>query len=249
MSDLRSNSKFSRRQFLRGSAAVGATLSAFALAGCPAPAPAQPAAQSGGQAAAAAPAAEAAKVLFWKPPHSEKEADLWKPLLKKFTDANPNITVDHQVIPWGSVDEQFTAAFAGDAKGEAHGDTTAEIGLMALSLGIALVGMGVGWTIFKKHPLRKMPKLLENKWYVDEGYDAAIINPITNVSRTGLWQWFDLGLIDGIVNGVGKFLAWIGCTVRYMQGGYVRNYAAFILLGALFVVGYFICQFIPLLAK
>lgn len=107
MSDKLQNRQVSRRSFLRGAAALGA----LTLAACAPPA-AQPAAQSGGQ-AAAAPAGEAAKVLFWKPPHSEKEADLWKPLLKKFTDANPNITVDHQVIPWGSVDEQFTAAFAG----------------------------------------------------------------------------------------------------------------------------------------
>ncbi len=109
MSDNLQNRQFSRRSFLRGTAALGA----LTLAACAAPA-AQPAAQGGNQAqAGAAPAAEAAKVLFWKPPHSDKEADLWKPLLKKFTDANPNITVDHQVIPWGSVDEQFTAAFAG----------------------------------------------------------------------------------------------------------------------------------------
>jgi len=33
--------------------------------------------------------------------------------LKTFTDANPGITVDHQVIPWANVDQQFTAAFAG----------------------------------------------------------------------------------------------------------------------------------------
>jgi multiple sugar transport system substrate-binding protein len=52
-------------------------------------------------------------VLFWKPPHSEREADLWQPLLQKFMDEHPGVTVDHQVIPWGSVDEQFTAAFAG----------------------------------------------------------------------------------------------------------------------------------------
>lgn len=97
---------FSRRQFLQSSAAV---LSVAALAACAAPA----AAPSAGSGEAAAPAAEGGKVLFWKPPHSEKEADLWKPLLQKFMDANPGVTVEHQVVPWGSVDEQFTAAFAG----------------------------------------------------------------------------------------------------------------------------------------
>ena len=110
MTDNQEKPVFSRRQFLRGTAAVGAGIGMFALVGCQPAAPAAPAAESGG---AAAPAAAGEKVLFWKPPHSEKEADLWKPLLQKFMDANPGITVEHQVVPWGSVDEQFTAAFAG----------------------------------------------------------------------------------------------------------------------------------------
>lgn len=99
-----SDHKLSRRHFLQSSAAL---MGVAALAACAAPT----AAPSGGE--AAAPAAEGGKVLFWKPPHSDKEADLWKPLLQKFMDANPGITVEHQVVPWGSVDEQFTAAFAG----------------------------------------------------------------------------------------------------------------------------------------
>ncbi len=112
MTDNQEKSTFSRRQFLRGTAAVGAGLSMFALAGCPAAPSAAPAADSG---AAAAPAVANETVLFWKPPHSAKEAELWPPLLKKFTDANPGVTVDHQVVPWGNVTEQFTAAFAGGA--------------------------------------------------------------------------------------------------------------------------------------
>jgi len=102
-------SKLSRRQFLQSSVAFGAAVGLFALAGCAPPAGA-PAASGG---AAAAPAAAGKKILYWKPPHSANEADLWKPLLKKFMDANAGITVEHQVIPWGSVDAQFTAAFAG----------------------------------------------------------------------------------------------------------------------------------------
>ncbi len=135
------------------------------------------------------------------------------------------------------------------ATGEAHsGDVNTERGLMLFSVLLALAGMGLGYAVFKKNPLRQMPKLLENKWYVDEAYDAAIIHPMENASRRGLWQFFDIGIIDGIVNGLGKFVTWIGGSVRYLQGGMVRNYAAFILLGALFVIGYFICQFIPVMA-
>jgi multiple sugar transport system substrate-binding protein len=102
--------RFTRRQFLQRSAVLGAAISLTSLAGCVAPT--APQASSGGE---AAPAAEGEVVLFWKPPHSSQEAELWPPLLAKFTDANPGVTVDHQVVPWANVTEQFTAAFAGGA--------------------------------------------------------------------------------------------------------------------------------------
>ena len=108
-----------------------------------------------------------------------------------------------------------------------------------ISVLIALAGIGAGWALFKKRPLRQMPRLLENKYYVDEAYDAALIRPIEVVSREGLWKLFDVGVIDGIVNGLGRAVAEIGRVVRYLQMGFVRTYAAIILLGALAVIGYF----------
>jgi len=88
-----------------------------------------------------------------------------------------------------------------------------------------------------------MPRLLENKYYVDEAYDAAVINPINSGSREGLWKVFDVGVIDGLVNGVARGAAGLGGVVRRMQLGFVRSYAAIILFGALVVVAYFIIQF------
>jgi NADH-quinone oxidoreductase subunit L len=84
-----------------------------------------------------------------------------------------------------------------------------------------------------------MPRLLENKYYVDEVYNAALINPIKAGSREGLWNIFDKGVIDGIVNGLGRAVRELGRVVRYMQIGFVRSYAAIILVGALAVIGYF----------
>jgi NADH-quinone oxidoreductase subunit L len=84
-----------------------------------------------------------------------------------------------------------------------------------------------------------MPGLLENKYYVDEVYNAALINPIKAGSREGLWKIFDVGVIDGIVNGLGRAVAELGRVVRYLQVGFVRSYAAIILIGALAVIGYF----------
>lgn len=108
-----------------------------------------------------------------------------------------------------------------------------------ISVLIALAGIGIGWAVFKKRPLRQMPRLLENKYYVDEIYDAALINPIKVGSREGLWKLFDVGVIDGIVNGLGRGFTEISRVVRHLQMGFVRSYAAIILLGALAIIGYF----------
>ena len=85
-----------------------------------------------------------------------------------------------------------------------------------------------------------MPRILEQKWRIDELYNGYIVDPITNLSREGLWKGFDLGFIDGIVNGIGYAVAELGKGLRQIQVGFVRSYAAIILLGALVVLGYFI---------
>ena len=112
--------------------------------------------------------------------------------------------------------------------------------LAGLSVLLALSGIGIGYALFGKTPLRKLPKILEEKWRIDEFYNGYIVNPITNFSIKGLWQGFDLGVIDGIVNGIGHFVTALGGLVRGIQVGFVRSYAAFILFGALIVIGYFI---------
>ena len=112
--------------------------------------------------------------------------------------------------------------------------------LAVLSVILALAGIAIGWMAFIKTPLREMPRILREKWRVDELYNGYIVDPLTNLSREGLWKGFDLGFIDGIVNGIGHFVAEIGNAARHVQVGFVRSYAAIILLGALFVLGYFI---------
>ena len=112
--------------------------------------------------------------------------------------------------------------------------------LALLSIVLAAFGIAIGWVAFRSNPLRKMPKILEQKWRLDELYNGYIVDPITRLSREGLWKGFDLGFVDGIVNGIGNFVIEVGGLVRQLQVGFVRSYAAIILLGALAVLGYFI---------
>jgi NADH-quinone oxidoreductase subunit L len=111
-----------------------------------------------------------------------------------------------------------------------------------LSVLIALSGIAIGWVMFNRQPLRQMPRLLENKYYVDEVYDTAVIKPIHVVSREGLWKIFDVGVIDGFLHTLGSSIIDLGRTFRYMQFGFLRGYAAIILAGALIIIGYFAYQ-------
>ncbi len=112
--------------------------------------------------------------------------------------------------------------------------------LAGFSVIVAALGLIGGFLYFRRNPLKRMPKILEDKWRVDELYNGSIVNPLTNLSREGLWKGFDVGVVDGIVNGIGHFVAALGGVARGIQVGFVRSYAAFMLFGALVVIGYFI---------
>jgi multiple sugar transport system substrate-binding protein len=53
-------------------------------------------------------------VTFWKAPHSDKEAEIWKPIIADFEAQNPCIKIEHVITPWDTWDEKFTAGFASD---------------------------------------------------------------------------------------------------------------------------------------
>ncbi len=148
---------------------------------------------------------------------------------------------EHVLEPVVAETEMPTAVAAREAaKSHAPEVVQKERMLAGLSIVMAAIGIVIGFALFLKNPLRKMPKILEQKWRLDEFYNGYIVDPITNVSRNGLWKGFDLGFIDGIVNGIGHFVIEAGSVVRQIQVGFVRSYAAIILFGALAVIGYFI---------
>ncbi len=131
----------------------------------------------------------------------------------------------------------------------AAGDTGTERMLMALSIGVALAGIGLAFYFWLRN--RKaadaaaerfsgLHRLLLNKSYVDELYDAAVVQPIKQLSTAGLWRGVDVGLIDGAVNGVGQFVRAGSGMLRRTQTGSVRAYAASLFLGVVLIVGYYL---------
>jgi NADH-quinone oxidoreductase subunit L len=82
-------------------------------------------------------------------------------------------------------------------------------------------------------------KLLENKWYVDEIYEAVFVKPIHFLSES-LWKGFDVAVIDRVVVGFGRVSEWTGQTIRVVQTGSIQIYALMLLLGVIVTVGYLI---------
>jgi NADH-quinone oxidoreductase subunit L len=112
--------------------------------------------------------------------------------------------------------------------------------LMGVSTVGALLGVGLGWMVYRKisaKSLSKNPPVLENKWYIDEIYEAAIVKPLVAFSKQ-LWKIFDVGIIDRLVVGTGRMSALAGSTLRVVQNGSLQVYAVTTVLGLLASVGY-----------
>jgi NADH-quinone oxidoreductase subunit L len=124
-----------------------------------------------------------------------------------------------------------------------------ELTLMAASTVTALLGISIAAALFLRYPwaaddlVRKFPgiyRLLSNKYYVDEMYDATIVQPIKIVSEEGLWKGVDVRLIDGTVNGVADSVGGASEVLRRLQTGSVRAYAASLLVGVVAILGYYL---------
>ena len=129
---------------------------------------------------------------------------------------------------------------------EAHGAST-EIMLMALSSGVAFAGIAIAAFFWLRNPtaaaalsqrMRGVHTLLSHKYYVDELYEAAIVQPIKLLSTSGLWKGLDAGVIDGAVNGVGQTIRGGSNGLRRAQTGSIRTYAAFLFLGVVLILGW-----------
>ncbi len=132
---------------------------------------------------------------------------------------------------------------------EAHLPAGTEAVLIGVAILVALAGIALAWIRLKPAslvPKAQAPeatgieKLLENKYYVDEAYDRAIIKPVVGISRSVLWRGMDSGLIDGlVVNGSAYLMRAFGWLGARLQSGRLGTYAWVLVIGVLAVLGAF----------
>jgi NADH-quinone oxidoreductase subunit L len=117
--------------------------------------------------------------------------------------------------------------------------------LAYISVAAGVIGILIAYIFYIAKPgladsfangLGGLYKLVYNKYFVDEIYDAAVVTPVVQGSRTVLWRGVDVGLIDGIVNGVGHRSRGAGNILRLLQSGSIRTYAAWVVFGSIIVI-------------
>lgn len=152
-----------------------------------------------------------------------------------------------------------------------------------ISTVLALLALLAAWFIYGRNPLKtgqidplKRPlgalfTGMENKWFVDEIYQALILTPYTKISYfladvidwrfwhdwfhekviAGTYNWVseialnryaDQHGIDAFANGLGSVTQWLSAAARKVQNGFVRSYALSVLLGVVLILGYLILK-------
>jgi NADH-quinone oxidoreductase subunit L len=118
-------------------------------------------------------------------------------------------------------------------------------GLEWLSAGVGVLGILLAYLFYVAkrglpdsfaNAMGGLYTLVHNKYFVDEAYDATVVEPLIEGSRTILWHGVDAGLIDGTVNGVGRRSRGVGSILRLAQSGNIRSYAAWVVLGSIIVL-------------
>ena len=115
--------------------------------------------------------------------------------------------------------------------------------LAGLSSALVIIIVVFAWNRFSRKPdletAKGLGKVLENKWYVDELYDAVIVKPVNGLGAF-LKNVFDKKVVDGIVNGVGRLVNYGGRQLRWLQSGQTGAYILMMVLGMVLI---FIVQF------
>jgi NADH-quinone oxidoreductase subunit L len=118
----------------------------------------------------------------------------------------------------------------------------------SLPLWLALAGVVTAWFLYLQRPelpavIRRafgpIYTLLENKYYMDKINEVVFARGAVAIGR-GLWKEGDVVVIDGIVNGSARFIAWFASVIRFLQSGYIYHYAFAMIIGMLGLLTLFV---------
>src|SRR5262249_36119474 len=116
---------------------------------------------------------------------------------------------------------------------------------------LGLAGVAIAWRIWVARPgtaaaiqarLRPQYELFANKWYWDELIDVLVVRPALAAGRFARNAVARVFVQDTLVGGTTTVVRAGSAAVRAVQSGFVRYYAALLVLGAAGVGLYFLLQ-------
>ncbi len=125
-----------------------------------------------------------------------------------------------------------------------------EWALMGTSIALAVVSAVVAYRFYVKSPetpkkiaqsIRPLYSLIYNKYFVDEAYFSAIINPLIKISKN-TWYYIDVNFIDKMTFVVGDVVRGMGSVVRSTQTGNMQQYAMYIGIGVVLALSFVIMR-------
>ena len=132
-----------------------------------------------------------------------------------------------------------------------HPSEVTEYLLMVLSIGVAVAGIVLARTWYLRR--KEVPdtlserfagayRLLLNKYYVDEVYDAVIVTPTVKGSERLLWKGIDVGIIDWSINTGAKMIGLLSRSIRLVQTGQAQSYVFVFILGVVTILGWMLAH-------
>ena len=124
-----------------------------------------------------------------------------------------------------------------------------EYAMAGAAVGLATAGIALAWLLYVRRPALPARiaaavsgpyRLLLNKYYVDEVYDATIMRPTVVVSDKLLFRAVDAGLIDGVgINGTARLVRSFAANgLKYLQTGFTQSYVFLMIIGTVAIIGY-----------
>jgi NADH-quinone oxidoreductase subunit L len=117
--------------------------------------------------------------------------------------------------------------------------------LAAASVFAASIGFFTAYFLYYRKPgtaatyAQRFPalyRLVDNKFYVDEIYQALFVTPLLIFSRLILGVFVDGGVVNGSAYAAGAATRGLGTLVRRVQSGNIRSYAGWLAIGAAVVL-------------
>jgi NADH-quinone oxidoreductase subunit L len=114
---------------------------------------------------------------------------------------------------------------------------------------MALTGIFIAYTLWVRKPevparmqarLAPLHTFFVNKWYFDEAIDVVFVRPATWVGRFASTTFERVFVQGALVGGAAGLVGLAGAAVRRVQTGYLRYYAALLLLGITSLGAYFL---------